>query len=387
MACGRLLSALKKNSFEEKVAVVSAEAEVGYNRVLLPGLVAGDCSELDLSLTEEWSDWPQLTLLTETNAEFLDLQSRLVRTDAHGEISFKRLVFATGSSVVRPDLQGLPDSRVLPLRNIADAQSIKHSLVEASTVAVLGGGLLGLEGAEAIARMGHTVHVVHRGSHLMNRQLDADSGMRLAEALKGRGLHVHLGCSIERAKMGEGANSQIALTLSNGELVHVDHVVLATGVRPNVDLARASGIPCNFGIEVDRYMATGCREVYAIGECAEVVGEHHALVEAVNLQADTLAANLCGEDVQLESRVCGTTLKLADLPLFAIGETATPRPTDAWVDDATMSVYRRLFMKGEQLVGSVLYGDTRASRGIASRIGQSLSLEEQEHLLFGTVPG
>ena len=105
MACGRLLSALRKNAFQGRVAVVSAEAEVGYNRVLLPGLLAGDCCIEDLSAAQEWFDWDQLKLFTETHATSINLDANTVLVDSSDEIrsrfSTSDLTMMSNASPVR----------------------------------------------------------------------------------------------------------------------------------------------------------------------------------------------------------------------------------------------------------------------------------------------
>jgi len=130
-------------------------------------------------------------------------------------------------------------------------------------------------------------------------------------------------------------------------------------------------------------MRTSRANVYAIGECAEIQGQTFSLVETVQAQATQLAKTLVGEPTDWHARVYGTHLKMRDVDLFAVGDTAQASHQDAVVEDSHHGIYRRLFFSGQHLIGSVLFGNTSASRRITESIGTALNIRERESLLFG----
>ncbi len=376
MAGARLAQRLVSRKPDASVIIAGDEPDLGYNRVLLPDYVAGACTRHQMQTPES----VDLTTLTETRIDAIDLQRR-VAVAGHERLQFENLVFATGSTAPIPPIPGIHLPGVMPLRTLANADELRSEMHRASRAVVLGGGLLGLETADALSRQGLDVHVVHRGSALMHRQLDDQSAELLADHLRARGIGLSLEASIAAV---EGDKHINAVTLDNGVSLETDLLLLATGTTPRVELAQTAGVPCNLGILVDDRLQTQIPGVCAIGECANMSGQRAGLVALVNQQADVLAENLSGGDARMPDFVPSTHLKLEHLALFSAGQTRPEGATeDVVIRDRTHGIYRRLFFQGSTLIGAVLFGRINGAAKIAAQINSFTDSSTREQLAFG----
>lgn len=203
-----------------------------------------------------------MTVLRGEKALAVNVDTREVQTTAR-TLGWDALVFSTGSTPFVPPIPGCDAPHVFTFRTTEDIRAIRAI---AGPAVVLGGGVLGVETAAALARSGDNVTLVHRGPWLMEQQLDEKAGVLVEEALAARGVRCELASGI-------AAIDGNSVTLLNGRSVTAARVVLATGVQPNVVLAQASGIRCARGIVVDHQMQTSAPDVYAIGECCEIDGQ------------------------------------------------------------------------------------------------------------------
>lgn len=381
MAAGRLLHSLQERGFEGKIIVASDETHVAYNRVLLPDYLAGDCDFADLSSSFS-ADALDLELMCESRVSEVDLEARVAWFEDRRHVCFQRLVFATGSQVPRPSVRDAPVDRVCELRNLTDARRLRALSGVAQRCMVVGGGLLGLEAADALCRLGVKVILVHRGPRLMTRQLDEATALLLSAELQRRGIQVIL-CAVP-VHMECDANMRHHVHLDDGNSYQVDFVVFATGAAPADQLALAAGLHCDGGVVTDRYLRCSEPDTFAMGECACVDGQRHQLVDVVNAQASALAATLCGEATELELPAYTTRLKVSDVALVSAGEiSAEASAQSITIRDTDAGIYRRLFFDGAVLRGAILFGDTAGAREIGLRLDTKVDEQERERLAFG----
>lgn len=227
---------------------------------------------------------------------------------------------------------------------------------------VIGGGVLGVSAARALAALGLPVEIVHQGPHLIERQLDAQAGAALRSTLAGLGVEVYL-CN--RARTLHGGGRVDGVELANGYLLTTDLVVLACGVRPRTGLAHTAGLLVRTGVVVDDRLAASHPGVYAIGDCTEHRGTVHGLSGPAWEQADVLAARLSGAEPDREytgSRPL-TRLSAGPLEYAAFGEVDDEtHQADSGhhvlrLADATRGSYKKLVLRGDRLVGGILLGD------------------------------
>lgn len=343
------------------VAVVGAEPHLAYNRVLLSSLLAGEVAAGDIVLrSADWWRARGVTLVYGRPAVAIDTAARRVELADGTALPFARLVLATGSHPIRLPVPGMDLPGVMTFRDRADVEALLRAAKPGTRAIVIGGGLLGLEAATGLAGAGAQTTVVHLADRLMERQLDVRAGALLKGAVEARGITVRL-CASTEAIEGEGRVE--ALRLAGGERLPADLVVVACGVRPNADLARAAGLACNRGVVVDDGLSTSHAGIHAIGECAEHRGQVYGLVEPAYEHARLLARRLAGSDAAYSGSVTATNLKVSGVNVFSAGDFAGGTGTqDIVLSDPGIGLYRRLVLRedadGTRLVGAVLYGDT-----------------------------
>lgn len=383
MAAGRLMQQLHARNYDKTVLVVSAERCTGYNRVLLPGLLAGRCQPAEVSNNNDWQAASNYSVLADSSVERIDLSRRELDVGTERTVRFSELVLATGSTVPHPQLTGAKLPQVCQLRSLADVDYLQKLAAHARHAVVVGGGLLGLEAADALHDLGLDVRIVHRGKQLMNRQLDQAGGEQLGAMFVQAGMHLHLGAQLCRIV---GAGQVSGIVLDDGAAYAADLVLFATGARPNIQLAEQAGLRCDYAICTDSHLRTNADGVYALGECASVGGHHYSLVDATHAQADALASTLTGRAQQVDPFTPGTRLKVSGTSVFAAGETRPQQQAnanDVVVSDSNLGIYRRLLFDGSKLIGAVLMGNTDAAREITQRIGTAVTADERDRLCFG----
>ena len=263
-----------------EITLIGDEPYPVYDRIhLTEWLDHGDFDQLSLG-REGWSEAPGIRTLTGERVASIDRENRTVHTNGGLSIAYDRLVLATGASAYRPPIEGADLDGVFVYRTLDDLKQISAHSRAVSSAVVVGGGLLGIETAEALHRKGLDVTLLESGPYLMKRQLDPETAAHLEEALAEKGIPTVTGA---RAQRIDGNGDRLALSCSNGgKPLVAGMIVFATGVRPRDELARQSGLdvdPRGGGI-VDRRPAAGPRipVIHAIGDCASHDGVSYGLV-------------------------------------------------------------------------------------------------------------
>ncbi|MFD3336869.1 NAD(P)/FAD-dependent oxidoreductase [Streptomyces sp. NPDC058700] len=348
------------------VTLLGEEPHAPYNRVLLADVLAGRYAPEVIALPET-----REPVRLGVRAVRIDRAARTVECADGSLVGYDRLVLATGSNPVLPPLRGLrgaePPEGVHAFRTLDDCLALRDRVRPGVRAVVIGGGLLGVSAARALAALGAEVVLTQQGERLMERQLDTYASALLREHMEALGVEVHTECRVSGLRQRDGAVT--AVELADGFVLDAQVVVLACGVRPRTALARDAGLDVGRGILVDDELRTSDPYIHAVGDCAEHEGRVYGLAGPALEQADALAEVL-GREVPSagSTRYTGTraltrlTLGGAQpLDLAAFGE-ATPRPGDDVVQltDATRSAYRKVVVRGDRLVGGVLLGDLAA---------------------------
>lgn len=384
MAAARLCERLSAQALGRyAIAVIGAEPHLAYNRVLLSSVLAGEvpASETLLKSGSWWRD-RGVTLRYGAPATGVDVARRTVTLADGKSFPFAKLVFATGSRAIRLPVAGAELPGVLTFRDIADVKSILQARRRGTRVAVIGGGLLGIEAAYGLAKAGTRVTLIHLMDRLMERQLDARAASLLKRELEAKGVEVRLDAATARFV---GKQRVEAVVLKDGTSITAEMVVVAVGIKPNTEIGAAAGLAVNRGIVVDDHLSTSSAGVFAIGECAEHRGVCYGLVEPANEQAHVLAARLAGEDVRYRGSVNSTNLKVSGVHVFSAGDFLGAAGTDSIVlADSGLGTYRKLVVADGRLVGAVLYGDTADALWYLDLIRTRAAIEPiREALVFG----
>ncbi|WP_371572631.1 NAD(P)/FAD-dependent oxidoreductase [Streptomyces sp. NBC_01314] len=395
----RLLTALNPNV---RITVFDGEHRPAYNRPLLTGVLAGHHRPEDIALPLP----PGIDLRAGVRVVAVHRATRTVIDSTGTEHAYDALVLATGSSPHHPWPQTRPASGEHHLHTLADCRHLTADCADARTPAVIGGGLLGVETALALAARTLPVTLVHRGPHLLHRHLDRRAGALLRGVLEDAGITVRTGTPAVGPVDGHGGGTGVAaaraagpgdagvsasgsaggpggvrlvasagrhggrgVLLGDGRVVAADLVVVACGTRPRVGLARAAGLLVRAGVVVDDTLASvGDPDVYAIGDCAEHRGVVHDTAVPAWQQAEVLAARLSGHE--RHARFTGsrtlTRLIAGKVDLAVFGEATTgvgggvrggARTDVLSVSDDRRRVYKKIVTRDDRVVGGILLGD------------------------------
>ncbi len=344
-----------------RIHVFGEESRRAYDRVHLSEYL-GDRDAESMSLSDAgFYGQEGLTLHLGALVTGVDRHRRHVVT-AEGSFAYDKLVFATGSYPFVPPVAGADGNSRLVYRTIDDLDLIRNAAKGARRGVVVGGGLLGLEAANALKSLNLEAHVVEFAPRLMPVQLDEMGGAALKSRIEGLGVGVHLSRATQEIKLGRKHRYQ--MLFADKTALETDLIVFSAGIRPRDGLAKKSGLAIGErgGIIIDERCRTSDAHIYAVGECAVWNGTIFGLVAPGYQMARIVTAELCGEaEESFAGADMSTKLKLLGVDVGSIGDAHGTTPgarSYRYIDEAASS-YRRLVISqdGKRVLGAVLIGD------------------------------
>ncbi|MCY7886756.1 NADPH-nitrite reductase [Bacillus spizizenii] len=361
---------------EFQITIFGAEPHPNYNRILLSKVLQGDTDIKDITLNDwDWYEENNIQLYTNETVIKVDTENKTVITDADRIQPYDELILATGSVPFILPIPSADKKGVTAFRDIKDTDTMLAASKQYKKAAVIGGGLLGLEAARGLLNLGMDVSVIHLAPYLMERQLDATAGRLLQNELEKQGMAFLLEKQTEEI-VGDGRVEGVRF--KDGTSIEADLVVMAVGIRPNTALGAESGIPVNRGIIVNDYMQTEIPHIYAVGECAEHRGIAYGLVAPLYEQAKVLAKHICGiETKPYEGSVLSTQLKVSGVEVFSAGDfNESDEKKAIKVFDEQDGIYKKIVLRGNQIVGAVLFGDSSEGNRLFSMIQKEADITE-----------
>ncbi len=372
MAGARLVEDLIKRGGDRFDVTVFGDEPCGnYNRILLSSVLSGSHKPDDIFLNPiSWYAANGVTLHAGRRVEKIDVRNGHVHASDGLSERFDTLVIATGSTPVVPPIaharhqDGRFKDGVFVFRTLDDCDRILGCAAKARRAAVIGGGLLGLEAARGLLNQGLETHVVHLMPYLMEAQIDATAGAVLLRQFAEMGLRTHL----EKRTSALLGNGHVqGLEFADGSRLECDLVVIAAGIRPNVQLAMDAGLKVGRGIVVGDDLscqmadATPATGVYAVGECAEHRGKVYGLVAPLWEQTARLADRLsgCNPDAVYTGSKVSTKLKVMGVELAVMGDKEPIEDDDEVVSysEPSRGIYKKLIVRNDRLAGAIVLGD------------------------------
>ncbi|HLH01804.1 MAG TPA: nitrite reductase large subunit NirB [Bryobacteraceae bacterium] len=375
-----------------QISMYGDEPYGNYNRILLSNVLNGSQEESEIFLNPlAWYRENNITLHAGVRAETILRKTRVVLSDDGNGEPYDKLIIATGSSSFIPPIEGLYASDgaykqgLFVFRSLDDCREIAAYAQGRGRALVIGGGLLGLEAARGLQNFGLEVEVVHRAPHLMNQQLDAQAGAILKTTMEKMNVRVHLKANAIRAL---GAEHVDGLVLEDGRTLACDLIVVAAGIRPNIELGKRSGLAVERAIVVDNQLRSiSDPNIYVVGECAQHRGAVYGLVAPLWEQAKVLADHITGANpnAAYNGSKVATKLKVMGVEMASMGVSEPQDENDEIVQftEPKKGTYKKLIIRDGRLIGAILLGDISKSAYLTQAFDREAPLpDDRIALLF-----
>jgi len=347
---------LRDRGLQADIDIFTDEKYDYYPRPNLIEFLAGRIPENRLfAFKEEWYLEKNLNVHLETPVHSIVSEEGKLVTGGEKEEKYDILVLANGSRPFIPPIQGTDKKRVLSLRTLDDCYEIMDCLETHPNVTVLGGGLLGLEIARALITRGVSVQVFEFSPRLLPRQLDEKGASLLKKQIENMGISINLGMTCEEI-LGSGEVS--GLRFKDGRTFTTEVVIVAAGVKPDVQLAAQAGLRTERGVMVDEQLQTSDPKIYALGDNVEFDGKTYGIIPAAFEQAKAVAAAVAGEKIEYTGTIPSNSLKVAGLDVTSIG-VANPEDNESIelrTFDEKTGVYKKIVVRENILIGAIVMG-------------------------------
>lgn len=363
---------------QDQVVLLGDEPEPSYSRMAIPYLLMGNISEQGTYLRKDPQHFSSRGIrLEHGRAKSIDTASNIVHLADGRGLTYDRLLLATGSSPVAPPIPGMDSPGVHTCWTMEDARRIMQLAQPGARVVQMGAGFIGCIIMEALAARGADLSVIEMGDRMVPRMMGAGAGNMIKAWCQHKGIKVHTSTRVNAIEPG----APLRVTLSSGEVLEADLIISATGVKPQIGIARESGIHCKDGILVDATMQSSVPGIYAAGDCAEAFDQAtgHTVVSAI--QPNAAEQGRCAG-----MNMAGRALRMNDVPQINVLDTlglistsfgrwdGVPGGDHAELIDVPAFRFLRLEFEGDRLIGSNAVGHTEHAGVLRGLIGQKVRL-------------
>jgi len=366
------------------VTMITDEPDYFYSRIDLPDIVGAkyEPEESELQGAEAFRDLG-ITCRMGERVTAIHSDGKTIELVNGERLSYTKLLLATGSLPIRPTILGWQSQGVHVLWTMAQTLAISRAAAGASSAVVIGAGLIGLKIALALASRGLKVTVVEKLPRVMPRQLDDTAAQMITKAVTGKGVNVMAGTEVRAILSRDGAVTGVQV---EGAELPCEMVVMAVGVKPNVELAKAAGIEVGRGITVDARQLTSVADIYAAGDAAEcldpLTGSRvvPAIWPIAVEQGEVAASNMIGGDSEFKSGLAMNAVEIAGIPLISIGD-IEGQPGDEVLTSGAASSYRKIVLRGKTVRGVLCLGDIRQAGVLGSQVARQAEVEDTSLLV------
>ncbi len=362
-----------------EIIIFSEESYPFYSRIHLSTFIADESQIGDSTIfPENWYVEQNITVKLETKITDLNVRKKQIVDEKGEKYSYDKLILACGAAPFLPPIQGRDKKGLFTLRNIKDALKIRNAAKLSEVAVVMGGGILGIEAASSLNKLGINTTIIEIADHLMPLQLDATAASVLQKILKQRGLTIKCGNKVEKII---GNSVVTGILLDNGENIAATFVLLSTGIRPNIDLAQKAGILIKRGILVDENMQTSQPDIFAAGDVAEYNGILFGIWPAAVDQGIIAGFNALGISKSYSANKPLHILKVAGIEMTAVGQKSKVDPQDEEIIhlDEKNFQYVKLIHNSHVLLGALVLGVS----GIGFRLEKLIKKQTPiEHMLM-----
>ena len=330
---------------DSDITLISEEHYLPYFRMSLTRYLAGEVDREKLILhDQQWYLQNHITILLNTHVEAIETESKQISLADGQKLSYDKLILASGAHPNVPPFPGRELKGVQTLRTLEDADLIMDVARKQAKVVCIGGGLLGLEVAGAVARQGAQVTVLEGLDWLLPRQLDAQASAILKEKIESLGIKVIVP-AMTKALLGDGKVENVEL--ADGQIVPADLVLISTGVAANLELAKSAGLAVNRGVVVNEHMVTSNPDILAAGDLTEFQGRSYGLWIPAKNQGTIAGQNATGKETSFLGDPPSTRLKVLGVDVFSIGQFSPSTEGDRLVAESKNGGYQSFLFHEE----------------------------------------
>jgi len=360
------VEAIRVASPDTDVTLISKENRLPYYRLNLTRYLAGEISEDELAIKpQSWFEQNRINLLLDVEVSKLNLTGKAVELRGGQSISFDKLILTVGAHPFMPPFPGAYRAGVVNLRTLTDAKEILKSDLAGKKCTCIGGGLLGLETAGALARRGADVTLLEGHGWLLPRQLNRNAGEILARHVRSSGIKLR---TKARTREILGDERVRGVLLENENTIDTDLLVVATGIRSNSYLARTAGLDVNQGIVVDNLLKTSHPDVFAAGDVAEHRGCVYGTWAPSQYQGSIAGMNAAGANAEFGGIPRSNALKVLQLELFSIGQVEPVDGSYDVIDKEADEHYFRFVFHDSHLAGAILLGNANLATQVKKAV-------------------
>ena len=374
---------IRQNAAEHEVTIYTDESHLYYPRPRLYEVLSGEKQPQEIySYAPSWYEKLGINVQLGKKIMRIDLANKEIMLADGLKANYDKLLLANGARAFVPHITGIEKKGTFTLRTVEDAIAIKHYARKTRETIVIGGGLLGIEFAYCLMKLGQKVEVVEIFPRLLPRQLDQDGSSILEDNLRKLGIGMQLGVKTTEIL---GKETVAGVVLDNEKEVSGGLVLISAGVRSEIRLAADAGIKVNKGVVVDDYLRTSADEVYAAGDVLEFHGTVYGIIPPAIEQARVAAANMLeGEKHVYNGTIQSTTLKIAGISLTSMGLVSPEGPQYEEVKriDKQTGVYKKIVLDQGKIVGAILLGDRKGTSALTGLMQQETDVAKyKDHLL------
>jgi nitrite reductase (NADH) large subunit len=367
--------AIRENAPSAEVILISKEEEIPYMRLNLTRLLAGEFAEQNLPLhSEAWYEEHRIDLMRGVSVEQVSLTEKTVRLDNDETIQYDKLIVATGSHPFVPPIPGSSLQQVFTVRSVHDVRQILSVVKDGTRVACIGGGILGLETAGALAKQKAKVTVLEAFEYLMPMQLNPEGSEVLGQHLKTLEIdvitHAIVDCIIGEDDRVTGVH------LKRGQLVPAEVVVITAGDRANSELLDEAGLTVKKGVLVDNFLRTTNPDIYAVGDVAEHDGVRYGAWAPAMYTGKIAGMNAAGIPTEFGGIPRSHLLKVLGKPMLSIGIIKKTDGSYRSVEDYADGGYRMFMFRDGRFVGCLLIGKLKLMKPVRKAVQARVDMKE-----------
>jgi nitrite reductase (NADH) large subunit len=366
--------AVREHAPAAEIVLVSREADFPYMRLNLTRLLAGEFAEKNMPLhSEGWYDEHRIELLRGVSAERLILTDKSVQLDTGRAVQFDKLIVATGSHPFVPPVPGIALENVFTVRTLEDVHRILDAVKAGSRVVCIGGGILGLETAGALAKQEAAVTVLEAFEYLMPMQLNPEGSNVLEKHLGTLGIEV-VTQAVADCIVGDGHVTGVHL--KRGQLLPADVVVVTTGDRANAELLEDAGLTVKKGALVDNFLRTSNPDIYAVGDVAEHDGVRYGAWSPAMYMGKIAGMNAAGVPTEFGGIPRSHLLKVLGKPMLSIGTIKPPDGSYRMIEDHADEGYRMFMFRDGRMAGCLLIGKLKLMKPVRKAVQANMDMTE-----------